>query len=96
MTEVEVTMTQYGTLKSSNLASFDADISGSDARLRVTPLSNSSTTINIHRVLVEDKTSLYQPKRGTSVLFWSTNLINSITQEISLWQQNLNFMQTQD
>ena len=27
-----VTMTQYGTLKSSNLATFDAEISGSDAR----------------------------------------------------------------
>ena len=47
-----VTMTQYGTLKSANLATFDADISGSDARLRVTPASSSSTTIKFHRVLV--------------------------------------------
>lgn len=47
-----VTMTQYGTLKSANLASFDSDISGTDARLRITPASSSSTVINIHRVLV--------------------------------------------
>jgi len=45
-------MTQYGTLKSANLASFDSDISGADARLRITPASSSSTVINIHRVLV--------------------------------------------
>lgn len=29
-----VTLTQYGTLKSTSLATFDADISGSDVRLR--------------------------------------------------------------
>ena len=32
-----VTMTQYGTLKSTSLATFDADISGANVRLRVTP-----------------------------------------------------------
>ena len=47
-----VTMTQYGTLKSSSLATFDADISGSDCRLRITPASTSSTSINFHRTVV--------------------------------------------
>jgi hypothetical protein len=47
-----VTMTQYGTLKSTSLATFDADISGSDCRLRVTPASTSSTAINFHRTVV--------------------------------------------
>ena len=35
-----VTMTQYGTLKSTSLATFDADISGANVRLRVTPASS--------------------------------------------------------
>tara|TARA_X000000950_G_scaffold258581_1_gene326209 strand:+ start:331 stop:741 length:411 start_codon:yes stop_codon:yes gene_type:complete len=48
-----VTMTQYGTLKDNNLASFDADISGSTVRLLATPASNTSTTIKFDRVLVE-------------------------------------------
>ena len=48
-----VTMTQYGTLKDNNLASFDADISGSTVRLLATPASNASTTIKFDRVLVE-------------------------------------------
>lgn len=47
-----VTMTQYGTLKSTSLATFDADILGSDCRLRVTPASISSTAINFHRTVV--------------------------------------------
>ena len=48
-----VTMTQYGTLKSTSLATFDADISGANVRLRVTPASSSSTVINFHRTVVE-------------------------------------------
>lgn len=47
-----VTMTQYGTLKSTSLATFDADISGDDCRLRITPASASSTSINFHRTVV--------------------------------------------
>ena len=34
-----VTMTQYGTLKDTNLATFDADISGDNVRLLITPAS---------------------------------------------------------
>lgn len=48
-----VTMTQYGTLKDNNLASFDADISGSNVRLLATPASDTSTTIKFDRLLVE-------------------------------------------
>ena len=48
-----VTLTQYGTLKSSALATFDADISGSDLRLRCTPASATSTTIKFERVVVD-------------------------------------------
>ena len=48
-----VTMTQYGTLKDNNLASFDADISGANVRLLATPASDTSTTIKFDRVLVE-------------------------------------------
>jgi hypothetical protein len=48
-----VTMTQYGTLKSSSLATFDADISGSDVRLLVTPASTSSTVIQFDRIVVD-------------------------------------------
>ena len=47
-----VTLTQYGTLKSTALATFDADISGSDLRLRCTPASATSTTIKFERVVV--------------------------------------------
>ena len=36
-----VTLTAYGTLKDTNLATFDADISGSDLRLRCTPASTT-------------------------------------------------------
>ncbi len=48
-----VTLTQYGTLKDTSLATFDADISGSDVRLRCTPASTSSTTIKFERILVD-------------------------------------------
>jgi len=48
-----VTMTQYGTLKSKSLATFDADISGANARLLCTPASNSSTVIKFDRTTVD-------------------------------------------
>lgn len=47
-----VTMTQYGTLMNQSVATFDADISGSDLRLRITPASANSTVIKFHRTLV--------------------------------------------
>lgn len=41
-----VTLTAYGTLKSgSALATFDADISGSDLRLRITPASTDRKSV---------------------------------------------------
>lgn len=49
----DVTLTQYGTLKSSNLASFDADISGDNLRLLVTPESSTSTVIKFDRTTVD-------------------------------------------
>ena len=48
-----VTLTAYGTLKDTNLATFDADISGSDLRLRCTPSSTHSTVIKFDRTVVE-------------------------------------------
>jgi hypothetical protein len=48
-----VTMTQYGTLKSKSLATFDADVSGSDVRLLCTPASASSTVIKFDRTVVD-------------------------------------------
>ncbi len=48
-----VTLTAYGTLKDTNLATIDADISGSNVRLLVTPASNSSTAIKFDRTLVD-------------------------------------------
>ena len=48
-----VTMTQYGTLKDANLATIDADISGANVRLLVTPASATSTVIKFDRTLVE-------------------------------------------
>lgn len=48
-----VTLTQYGTLKSASLASFDADISGSNLRLLATPASSSSTVIKFDRTTVD-------------------------------------------
>lgn len=48
-----VTLTQYGTLKSTSLCSFDADISGSNLRLLATPASSSSTVIKFDRTTVD-------------------------------------------
>ena len=48
-----VTLTQYGTMKSKNLATFDADISGSDLRLLCTPASTSSTVVKFDRLTVD-------------------------------------------
>lgn len=48
-----VTMTQYGTLKSSSLATFDADISGDNVRLLITPASASSTIVKFDRTVVD-------------------------------------------
>ena len=48
-----VTLTAYGTLKDGTLASIDADISGSNVRLLVTPASTASTIIKFDRTLVE-------------------------------------------
>lgn len=48
-----VTLTQYGTLKSKSLATFDADISGSNLRLLATPASTSSTVIKFDRTTVD-------------------------------------------
>ena len=49
-----VTLTAYGTLKSgSALATFDADISGSDLRLRITPASSDSTVTKFDRTTVD-------------------------------------------
>lgn len=48
-----VTLTSYGTLKDTNLATIDADISGSNVQLLVTPASTSSTVIKFDRTLVE-------------------------------------------
>ena len=49
----DVTLTQYGTLKDTNLATFDADISGANVRLRCTPASSNSTVIKFDRTLVD-------------------------------------------
>jgi hypothetical protein len=48
-----VTMTQYGTLKSKSLATFDADISGANVQLLCTPASTSSTVIKFDRTTVD-------------------------------------------
>ena len=49
-----VTLTQYGTLKDATIATFDADISGDNVRLRCTPASSSSSVIKFERILVDD------------------------------------------
>ena len=46
-----VDITQYGTLSDATLASFDADISGSNVRLLCTPASSDSTVIKFDRTL---------------------------------------------
>ena len=48
-----VTLTSYGTLKDTNLATFDADISGDNVRLKCTPASTNSTVIKFDRTLVD-------------------------------------------
>jgi hypothetical protein len=48
-----VSITQYGVLQDATLATFDADISGANVRLRCTPASATSTTIKFDRTLVE-------------------------------------------
>ncbi len=48
-----VTLTSYGTLLDTALATFDADINGSDVRLRCTPASANSTTIKFERMLID-------------------------------------------
>ncbi len=48
-----VTITQYGTLKDASIATFDADISGDNVRLRCTPASASSSLIKFERILVD-------------------------------------------
>ena len=48
-----VTLTQYGTLLDTSLATFDADINGSDVRLRCTPASTNSTVIKYERQLID-------------------------------------------
>jgi len=48
-----VTLTQYGTMKSKSLATFDADISGTDLRLLCTPASVSSTVVKFDRLTVD-------------------------------------------
>jgi hypothetical protein len=49
-----VTLTSYGTLKSSSaLATFDADISGGNLQLKCTPASSSSTTIKFDRIVID-------------------------------------------
>jgi len=48
-----VSLTQYGVLQDATLATFDADISGANVRLRCTPASATSTTIKFDRTLVD-------------------------------------------
>ena len=48
-----VTLTQYGTLLDTSLATFDADISGDNVRLKCTPASTNSTVIKFDRTLVD-------------------------------------------
>ena len=46
-------ITEYGTLLDATLATFDADISGSNVRLLCTPASSDSTVIKFDRTLVD-------------------------------------------
>lgn len=48
-----VTITQYGTLKDTTLATFDADISGDNVRLLVTPASTNSTVVKFQGTLID-------------------------------------------
>ncbi len=48
-----VNITEYGTLLDATLATFSADISGSNVRLLCTPASSDSTVIKFDRTLVD-------------------------------------------
>ena len=48
-----VILTQSGTLKDATIATFDADISGDNVRLRCTPASSTSSVIKFERILVD-------------------------------------------
>jgi hypothetical protein len=48
-----VSITQYGVLQDATLATFDADISGANVRLRCTPSSASSTVVKFERTVVD-------------------------------------------
>ena len=48
-----VDITEYGTLLDATLATFSADISGSNVRLLCTPASSDSTVIKFDRTLVD-------------------------------------------
>ena len=48
-----VDITEYGTLSDATLATFSADISGSNVRLLCTPASSDSTVIKFDRTLVD-------------------------------------------
>ena len=48
-----VSLTQYGVLQDATLATFDADISGANVRLRCTPASADSTVIKFDRTVVD-------------------------------------------
>tara|TARA_B100000902_G_C26777431_1_gene653385 strand:+ start:205 stop:615 length:411 start_codon:yes stop_codon:yes gene_type:complete len=48
-----VSITQYGVLQDATLATFDADISGANVRLKCTPSSATSTTIKFDRTVVD-------------------------------------------
>ena len=48
-----VSLTQYGVLQDATLATYDADISAANVRLRCTPASADSTVIKFDRTLVD-------------------------------------------
>ena len=48
-----VSLTQYGVLLDTTLATFDADISGDNVQLKCTPASTNSTVIKFDRTLVD-------------------------------------------
>ena len=65
-----VSLTQYGVLQDATLATFDADISGANVRLRCTPTSATTTTIKFDRTLVECKRTSNHIKKGFRTLFF--------------------------
>ena len=48
-----VDITQYGTLSDATLATFDADISGGNLRLRATPTSADSTVFKLSKTTIK-------------------------------------------